>query len=695
MKRTRSLVSLFIMLLLLPAIVRAQQPWSGILSPSRAIDWTQAGIPGGLPSSGWTQCGSTIAPYSGGAAKITNALASCGGQNKFVLLGAGTFNISSGQITFPTTGHVALRGMGANSTFMVFSGTAGVGVACSQFQSVICAVSKDGSSSTAGPTTYNWTAGYAQGSNQITLSSVANITPNSTLLFLDQCEDGYTGSPCRGSDVDTGQIYACQDLYHAGSSATGCSSNGGDGATRNNRGQEQIVVATAIDRHVVTISSPLAAPNWRASQNPQVWIVQSISQVGVENMSIDGTSSNTPVGVEFASAYQWWVSGVKFVRVPKYGINAFQVAYGIIAHNYFFHPPGNDPYGTRLSDSSFVVIQNNIYHQVINPIVFDGADTGSVVAYNFDINNINSTDFMKAAFYNHNVNQFQLYEGNIANEQTDDGNHGTTAMITRFRNFFTGWESCGNGQCGSQALKDAAAPVSAAAFSRYGNFVGNVLGTPGIHVHYWDSPPYGTDYNIYVFGPPGNGIPADPRVASTSFRWANYDVVTGAVRFCGNSSDTGWSSTCAGTSEVSSGISPYPNLLPTIGDTGAGQSAMPASLYLSSKPSWFGSIPWPPIGPDVSGGNVGQCSGSPVANSGTMAGVAATSSSQCVGTSLTSPAWGGHLNANPAMNCALNVMGMPPDGSGGALSFNASACYGDPLFSQGPNPPTNLVVVVN
>jgi hypothetical protein len=28
---------------------------------------------------------------------------------------------------------------------------------------------------------------------------------------------------------------------------------------------------------------------------------------------------------------------------------------------------------------------------------------------------------------------------------------------------------------------------------------------------------------------------------------------------------------------------------------------LPASLYLTSKPSWFGTVAWPPIGPDVSG----------------------------------------------------------------------------------------------
>jgi hypothetical protein len=28
---------------------------------------------------------------------------------------------------------------------------------------------------------------------------------------------------------------------------------------------------------------------------------------------------------------------------------------------------------------------------------------------------------------------------------------------------------------------------------------------------------------------------------------------------------------------------------------------LPASLYLASKATWFGTVAWPPIGPDVSG----------------------------------------------------------------------------------------------
>ena len=118
----RHLRSRLLLLILLgcPALSQAQQLSSGIISPSRAIDWTQAGIPGGLPDGSWSQCGSTIAAYTGTTATISSRIQSCK-ANQYVLLGQGTFNLN-GSIDFGSKSHVVLRGSGANSTFIVFSG---------------------------------------------------------------------------------------------------------------------------------------------------------------------------------------------------------------------------------------------------------------------------------------------------------------------------------------------------------------------------------------------------------------------------------------------------------------------------------------------------------------------------------------------------------------------------------------------
>jgi len=91
-------------------------PWSGILDPSRAIDWSHAGIPGGIPNRA-TICvshdpGST-------AAQIDAAIAACP-ADQFVFLTAGTFTLSAG---LNMKSDVTLRGAGANRTKLVFTGT--------------------------------------------------------------------------------------------------------------------------------------------------------------------------------------------------------------------------------------------------------------------------------------------------------------------------------------------------------------------------------------------------------------------------------------------------------------------------------------------------------------------------------------------------------------------------------------------
>jgi hypothetical protein len=73
-------------------------------------------------------------------------------------------------------------------------------------------------------------------------------------------------------------------------------------------------------------------------------------------------------------------------------------------------------------------------------------------------------------------------------------------------------------------------------------------------------------------------------------------------------------------------------------------------------------MPWPAIGPDVTGGNVSNV--------------------------------GGHVYLTPAANCYLNVLGGLINGSTGILTFNANNCYGSAQSSL-PIPPTGLSAIVN
>jgi hypothetical protein len=696
MRANRSL--LFPVIFLCLSVCSYAQSWSGIISPSRAVDWSQAGIQGGVPDGSWPQCGSTIAAGAT-AGTINAALASCAStypSGSYVLLGPGTFALSA-QINYPTSGHIVLRGSGANSTFITPTSLSN----CSQapYSSPICIQSNDGTYITSpSRTIYGWTAGYTQGSNQLTLSGTNGINSTKpTLLFLEQCDTGYTASSptsnCSGSARDNSQLFICEDSYNS-SGPTGCSIDGPDTGDPE-RGQMEVSAVSSVNsgNGVVTLANPLKFPNWTSGQTPRVWYAQPIVQVGLENLSLDLASTGGS-GVVFFNAYQWWVSGVKIANFSGYGIFGYQSISGIVQSNYITHSTGPDSYGVRYFVASNNVMQNNIITQVFAPFVNDGPASGNVFGYNFIINDNYRSDYLRGSFFEHAIDGYELYEGNAADNQWNDGDHGTASMITRYRNFFFGWESCGNGQCGSATTKDGWTNSLIDSYGdRYQNNVANVMGTPGWHATYKSNAGGlggGDQHVVSVPGPSQSGIPIDPLVMSTSMWWGNWDPATNATRWCGNSSDGGWSSTCNGTSEIPTGASSYPNSLPTVGDIGASQPELPASFYLSAQPSWFDSVPWPAIGPDVTGGNVGQCTGT-LNTPGQFAGVAATSSSQCRGTSLAT-AWGGHVNAIPAMNCYLNMMGGLPDGTGGVLAFDASSCYGN--APPPPAPPTGLSAVV-
>ena len=634
MTRTRS-IPIFVILAFVtcPVFSHAQQ-WSGVLSSNRAIDWSRAGIPGGIPSSGWTQCGSTIA--SGASASTINAALAACAANHYVQLGAGTF---PGGIKW-TKSNVALRGMGADQTTIQGSGS----TSCFGEGGMVAACSNDGTYANSPPAAINWTAGYAKGTTVLTLSSVSGIVAGQTMLFLDQCDDGLSGSNCSGTSTDNGNYFVCSDGYS--SAGHGCGTEEGTNAYRPHRAQIQIVVPVSVNtaNNQVTIAAPgLYAPNWRSGQSPQVWIVQPIIQAGLENLSVDSSASGNN-GFFVWNGYQCWSSGVRYVDSGKSAIFFFQNAHAVAQSNYIYDSQDSDPYGIQFEIQSDALVVNNIIQQNRSPIVLNGPSTGGVFAYNFTILDQTGSNG-NWAFWNHSAGiAYDLWEGNVAGGFANDDIHGSHNMITRFRNYFTGHESNNTGQIN---------PIFDAAYNRYGNVIGNVLGTSSFDTTYQQTS-FDNANVIYTIGAgnPGSSpvVPDDSLVSSTEMRWGNYDTVNGAVRFQ--------------SSEVPTAAPSYPNAIPA-------SQTLPASFYLSAQPDWWPSgKAWPPIGPDVSSGNIANL--------------------------------GGHAFTIPAQDCYLSSMSGPAAGTGGVLSFNASNCYPSSGVSQppppptggAPNPPTNLGAVV-
>src|SRR5579859_725609 len=699
MMRPQSYLKLVILLAILSLSTRAQAPWTGIISPSRAADWTKAGIPGGIPSGSWSQCGFTIAAYGssgtpGAPSTIQNAINACT-ANHYVQLGAGNFYLS-GSLYVKGQSNIEIRGMGANATFIYFFGNTGTGGDnCYGLYALICFESSDfnwtGNSGgnngwSNGPV--SWTAGYSQGTTVITLASVPNLKIGNPIILtqLDTASDvgailerqDTTGSHSFTSPGNAGpysaqgsSLLTGRDQVHV-HTVTGCN------------GSTTIGASCSGTNVAVTIDPPLEEGNWSSSLTPQAaWATTPDLNVGIQNLAIDGTgvtgtncsfgANNTEIG--FFNVDGAWASGVRTFNACRDHINVQYSTRVTMRNNYLFFTrwSSSTSYGLECFLASNNLFENNIIQAVAGAIIFNEGCSGWVVGYNFEINGYYTAGgggFVIPMQNIHAVNDdYNLSEGNVGSVYDGDIIHGTHNVNTAFRNRYAGtnpvcWASGPQnndyasyigatwGSCAS-----AINPIEIYSNNRFYNIVGNVLGTTGLQTHYKNvgGP---TEIDGYILnigvGDNHNGsvVPADTTVPQTIMLWGNCDAVNGfsAANCLFNSSDVPVSGGLASSQTA------YANSVP-------GSHTLPASFYYSSKPSWWpASKPWPIIGPDVTGGNI--------------SGV------------------GGLAYTNPAEDCYNSLTGATSNGTEGPFPFDANACYGGGLTAR-PAPPANLTAIVN
>lgn len=657
------------------------QAWSTFLNPSRAIDWTTAGF--ALPSY-TTNCSTqpTLLTGSGNASAnttaIQNALTSCDSTHNVVNIPSGTYYVAG--FTYGSQGHQVVRGAGPNSTDVIFTTYAG----CAGLGHGACMLAGNwtysGDSSVLPPSGTRqclWSAGYAQGTTSITLSNCGGSPPVNQTIILDQANDL----------SDTGGVYMCDTnvsgcTYEAGGNNYGREING------NWYSEQQVTYITGVTSlgggsYTVTISPGVYFTNIRSGQNPGAWWPGFVQNDGIENMTLDSTAIAGGGGaLAMFSCYQCWAKNIRFIDGARNDVLFYQSMQPVVRDSYFFGAQSSaaTSYTIELDSTSGFLIENNITQQVTAPMTFAESSTGGVIGYNFAVKNIFADGtWTWAIFMSHATgSNFNLFEGNDVYSMVGDNASGPSDQVTMFRNFLTGYQP---------GTTNTTVPFIMRANIRNLNYIGNVLGQPGYHTQYQTyatSTTTGTgganEYkSIYDFGwggtgptcanNPGQSTPCDPLTFSTAMRWGNYDVVNAATR---------WNSTEASPAAVT-----YVNANFTSSYFSSLAQTLPASLYHASQPSWWPSgKAWPPIGPDISSGNLGICSG-------TYSGAQGTAAGQCTGGTLTA-AWAGHANSIPAQDCYLNVMHGPPDGTGNVLNFDASVCYGSSGTGTGPASPTGL-----
>jgi len=594
-----------LLFVILPCVGYAQL-WSPILNSSQAINWSNSGV-GGIPAR-TTNCASLTSTATVSA--INSALASCA-SGQTVYLAAGTYTIA-GTINVPS--NVTLRGAGANQTILNATGT-GAGYVVALGSGAV----------SYSPT--NITSGATAGSTSIVLASTSGVTTNSYLTIAETNNSSFVSAS--GSE---GPCTWCDGWTSDGHLARG-----------------QIVQVTGVSGTTVTISPGL----YSAYANTPIAVpfTMSASYAGVENLQVHANNTGYNANYGLTTCAYCWVKGVESNYTDGDQVSVYWGFRDEIRDSYFsnafVHESGSNDQSIRLAlKTSATLVENNILERCHVSIMFEWGAAGNVAAYNYTEGELdqNTSTFVIGGFDFHGAHpQFNLLEGNVATVIEPDSIWGTSSHITAFRNWTIGtnqvctpYTGRGTVSCTSTYAFQAARAMDVSYLSTLDNFVGNVVGSAQAEsmLAYGTAAMTKTDSVEY---------PATRSYDSVVYNWSfGY----------GEANDDGTGTGCsggtppchlAGTSATDLLHGNYSNITgTTTWATGVTQT-LPASFYLTAKPSWWGSLPYPAIGPDVTGG--------------------------------TGP--GGHAAltaSNPAQAC-FTAMGGTDGGAGSPYTFNAATCY--------------------
>jgi hypothetical protein len=529
------------------AAVTSTAPYT--LPAERVTRW-QPGVPRGVLRYSAVHSTITAAAFDQGKrdarAAIQAALDAAGrtagldGIGRVVSLSAGTFSVS-GPVSIPS--HVVLRGAGPDATRLV-----------------------------------------ATGNEHPVVVIGASLHPHPGVGAVDLSETGQKGAEsiqvANASGFAVGQfVYLDETTDNQRSQWNPSKHPPGAGRNwfcREDRPIAQVLEIAAIDGPRISFRTPLHI-EFRKTQAAQLsrFDVPAVTYAGVEDLRV---SSGRAGNIQLNHAAYSWVKHVE--SDDSYGSSvALRQSYRCeirdsYLHDSYYYNHGGAGYGLDLTfASSDNLIENNIsirFNKVINCRASGG---GNVIAYNYtDDGAMNSEPTwvetgLQASHYP--TPHFELFEGNYGVNIDGDFTEGNAYAITYFRN-----QASGLRRNTPRFLHDTGNRRMAAAMRGHlnYNFVGNVLGLPGTSpapgekwVYESEFPWANEPFAVWRIGYwDQDRASRDAAVVSSVVRDGNYDYVTNSVH---------WHNT--------------PNF--------PGQ--LPPSLYLKSKPAFFGDEPWPWVDP--------------------------------------------------------------------------------------------------
>ena len=339
----------------------------------------------------------------------------------------------------------------------------------------------------------------------------------------------------------------------------------------------QIVQITGLSTNRISIDKPLYY-TYKASLNPKIVKLTMVVNAGVENLKIEkvygGGAYANRNNFFIRRAARCWIKNVESYKVVGAHVK-LQDAYGCEIRDSNFNEAHDTSSGRGygvffLSDSGGYVssdnlIENNIFYKLRHAMNMEGGGQGNVFGYNYSVNpnDTSNPSWMEADLNaNHGKHgMFNLFEGNVVAKIHGDNTFGSSSHNTFFRNHVT-----------RESLVQIDEALWAVVIDQNNtsyNVVGNVLCNPGCEGAYEPANITGSMKVIWRIGynsqGDSNSGDNDPTPGATLLRHGNLDYLTQEAQW----------------------------------DPGIPDRSLPSSYYLSSKPSFFGDLPWPAIGPDL------------------------------------------------------------------------------------------------
>jgi hypothetical protein len=523
-------------------IMNAGFSYSDIIPADRKIEWKgNVGIPGGIPSR--TVVCTSLSPSGGDDAwAIQNALNECP-QDQVVQLESGVFYAGSSIEWRMVNNGVVLRGRGPANTTISFS-SGGM---------MMRGAANDATLSTSIPLA----ADAVKGQTTLTLTSVPEWIQAGHFYILDQLDD---------------PSFVASGGTEGGRSYREITGNGP-------RGLGQLVLVKGISSNQITVEIPLYY-GFKVSQSAQ--LAQAVYnpmaaapkyQNGIEDMKLTATySSPNAHMIQMELCDSCWIKNIESYNSAGGAHVYVDFSYRCEIRDSYFHSSqlnmAGQGYGVALYHvSTACLIENNVFEHLHAGMLVCYGSSGNVFGYNYEKDGVADSGQFPAISTHGSHAYMNLWEGNYVEDKAlGDWTHGSSSHNTLFRNRIVGYHP------GSTLDQTA---VSIEQYNRSWNVIGNILGMEGWH-------------------------DIDSLCASGECSLSTCQDASKAVFKLGYR--TNWACDYSAYDDLST-LSPiihgnYDALQRNITwNNNISDHSIQDSYYLSGKPSWFGSLPWPAFDP--------------------------------------------------------------------------------------------------